>query len=130
MGIWIRKRAQQGRGVNTEDCLCCTNANCERKHADDSESSVLSELAEAVAHVLPARLQKGFPASGADHFLGDFKAPLLQTYRAKGILTAHSLFHLFFRCHLHENSQLFVQLRFDPFLSEQRSETARHASEE
>src|SRR6266566_2093244 len=36
---------------------------------------------------------------------------------------AHALLHLFLGCHLEETAKLFIQLLFDAFLSEQRSQS-------
>src|SRR6266513_4433222 len=60
----------------------------------------------------------------------DFEASSLQTHCAKGIFAAHALLHLFPGRYLEKAAQLFVQVLFDPFLSEQRSDTASYVSQQ
>src|SRR6266576_2136403 len=96
MGIWIRKRSQQERIDNTEDCCCCPNPQRQGKHCDGSEAGILAEHSCAKAQVLPTRRQKRFPAGRADDFLRNFETPPLQAHGAKRILAAHPLLYLFF----------------------------------
>jgi len=55
----------------------------------------------------------------ANLFLRDFEIAPLQTHSAKRILAAHAVLHLFFSRHVEETAELFIQLPFDAFLSEQ-----------
>jgi hypothetical protein len=65
----------------------------------------------------PPHLQKRFPTGRADYFLRTFEASSLETH-SKRILAAHTLPNPVCGCHLEEAAQFFVQVFFDPFLSE------------
>jgi len=87
--MWIRKRSQQKRIDNTKDSCRCVNANRKRKDANGGQSSVLSELTESIAQVLPRRL----PAGRCYRFRCDFKTASLQPDLPCGILSAHTVSH-------------------------------------
>src|SRR5258708_18757814 len=94
----------------------------EREHNSSREPKGFEERTNAKAHISPTRLDERFPTGGANDFLADFEVAALQTHRAKGILAAHPLLHLFFGGHLQICAALLIQLLIDLFLSSQSSE--------
>src|SRR6266480_602423 len=117
------------QGVNNaEDGHIGRNPESRCQHRDDGESWRFAQNARCEAQILPTRRHKRFPAGRTDNFLCNFETPPLQADGAKRILAAHPMLHLFLSCHFEEVAQFFVQLSFDEFVSEQRSESARYSS--
>ena len=115
--------AEKERIDHAEDGSVCADAESERQDCDGSEAGGLAEHASSEAQILPTGRHKRFPAGRAHDFLRDFEAPSLQAYCPKRILAAHPLRHLFVGGHIEKATQLFVQLPFDAFLSEQRPQS-------
>ena len=94
------RRAEQ-QSVNKAE-YCCIQPNAQSQCDDDGNrrSWIFAKHAGGEAQVLPQRVDKKFPAPGANDFLGNFWVSALQAHSAKRILTTHALFHLFSCFHL------------------------------
>src|SRR6266478_2292348 len=121
--IFNRRLAEKEAACYGENCRVQSDSQSQRENYGGSKSWILAQHASSEAQILPQRLDKRFLAGRADDFLCNFETPPLQAHGAKRILAAHSLLHLFLGCHLEEAAQLFVELPFDTFLSEQRSQS-------
>src|SRR6266581_6155756 len=72
MGIWIRKRSQQERIDNTEDCCRCANAKREGENRDASESWGFAQHAQAEAQILNEILNPIYASRVTTFFFGLF----------------------------------------------------------
>src|SRR5213080_36267 len=117
--VLVRKWAKDCGVQRAENGRIHTDAQGQCQHGDGSISAILAQHAQADAQILPAGFNEGFPAGGANDGPRNFEIALFQAHGAKRISAAHAVVHFFYSRHVEEIAELFIQLPFDSFLSEQ-----------
>ena len=108
--VRLRKwqRTKQHSVDDGENGAVGADAEGERKNSDGGEAWGFAQHAEGETEVLPACVHKGFPASRANFFLGDFQIAAFQTHGAKRRVAAHATCNFVLGRHFQESTQLFV----------------------
>src|ERR1700733_9037329 len=120
--IRIRKRTEQHSINDRKNCRGCPEAESQCEDGHRRETGVFAKHPEAETQILPQCLDTRLPARQAHDFFSHFEVAPLQSYRAKGIGAAHTMFHFFLDRHLQEAIQFLIQFLANLLLSKQRPE--------